>query len=379
MRISLLANFPPHVIPQLREGAPTGHFATWLPQLAEQFAEAAEFEFHWLTVTRKKISEQPIRWKGQSFHFLYNPQRFRMLRAYARDCRILRQRLDALNPRLVHAWGTEDCYGLAGARCGHLWMLSMQGILQEYVRRAPMHPLVRLQALYEKFILGRAKEITVESVWGEGVLKRLAPQAHVQRVEYGAQPIFFEYAWEPVPSKPHALFVGTPEPRKGIREAVRAFGRPELAGTELHIVGDVDSAFVRELKAGATPNVRWLGRRGTAEIAEAMAHAWCLVLPTYADTSPNVVKEARVVGLPVVTTAAGGQSDYIKDGVNGFVVGVKAIDELAQRLALLLHDLPKCRAMGAALHVEQREHFKPHHTAEAFLKIYRDLCAASVA
>ena len=129
------------------------------------------------------------------------------------------------------------------------------------------------------------------------------------------------------PAKPMQCCSQTPDPRKGIREAVRAFGHPDLRDTELHVLGDVDSPFVRALKAEATPNIRWLGRQGTTEIAEALARAWCLVLPTYADTSPNVVKEARVVGLPVVTTHAGGQSDYVRDGVDGFVVRVKVVDE----------------------------------------------------
>jgi len=48
--------------------------------------------------------------------------------------------------------------------------------------------------------------------------------------------------------------------------------------------------------------------------------AWCSVLLTRADTSPNSVKEARVVGLPAVTFQHGGQAGYIIDCVNGRVL-----------------------------------------------------------
>src|SRR5262249_4896938 len=155
----------------------------------------------------------------------------------------LHARLDELAPDLVHAWGSEDCYGLAGALSGRRWLLSMQGILGEYIHRTRMHPFVYLQALYEAFIFRRARDISVESHWGAEVLGRLAPHARLHLIEYGVQEIFFEKTWEPDPARPHAVFIGTThDGRKGLHDAVAAFAAAELQDAELHVIGDKENA-----------------------------------------------------------------------------------------------------------------------------------------
>jgi glycosyltransferase involved in cell wall biosynthesis len=373
MRIAILAVFPLHVIPGLEGYPPRGHYATWLPQLCQAFAAQSEFELHWIFTTRQVPAMEPIRWLNQTFHPLHVPGRLRMLRGFRADVRAIRARLKEIQPALVHAWGTEDCCGLAAAGAGYPWLLSMQGLLGEYVKRSPMHPFVQLQALYERYVFSRAREISVESKWGRDVLTRRAPRAHLHLVEYGVPALFYETTWAPDPARPRALFIGTPEPRKGIEDAVRAFADPRLAQTELHIVGDRGSSYAQKLERESPPNIRWLGKKSREETAEALRQAWCLVLPTRADTSPNVVKEARVVGLPVVTTPHGGQSDYIHHGENGYLVEPGDIPALGDALSRLLGNYELTREMGARHWPEQREHFRPEQTAERFLQLYRQL------
>jgi glycosyltransferase involved in cell wall biosynthesis len=92
-----------------------------------------------------------------------------------------------------------------------------------------------------------------------------------------------------------------------------------------------------------------------------------------------VVKEARVIGLPVVTTPCGGQSDYIEDGANGWLVAPGDIAALSDRLVRTLASIDTARTMGAHRHVEQREWFRPQHTADKFLAIYREITQGNVA
>lgn len=373
MRLALLAAFPLHVIPGLEDRRARGHYATWLPQLSEAFAAERGIEVHWLIATRDTAPAEPVAWRGQFFHLLHVPGRLRMLRGYAGECAAISRRVAEIDPALVHAWGTEGPYGLAGAVCGRPWLLSMQGILQEYIRRVRMHPFVYLQAAYEWLILRRARQISVESRWGRAVMQRLAPRAQVHLVEYGVQPLYFQQQWRPEPERPRAIFIGTIEPRKGIQDAVAAFADDRLRGAELEVIGDVETSFARRLRARSTPNVKWLGRLPSAETAARLGSSWCLVLPTRADTSPNVVKEARVLGLPVVTTPDGGQSDYIEPGVNGFLVPAGDTAALAGKLAEVLGSFETARRLGAAKWEEQRAHFRPEETARRFLQLYREL------
>src|SRR3954465_302323 len=114
MRVALLAPFPLHIIPGF-EQRPRAHYATWLPQLSARFAEAQGWDFHWITMSKRFVSEEPIRWRGESFHFLQNTDRLRMLRGYQRDCRLIRERLDLIQSDPAHPWGSGVCSGFGGA------------------------------------------------------------------------------------------------------------------------------------------------------------------------------------------------------------------------------------------------------------------------
>lgn len=372
MRIAILAHFPAHFLPGLESQVPRGHYPTWLPQISAAWEGVTEFEFHWVSVSRHIQRDQPVAWRGQYFHHVHVPDRMRFLRLYWKDCRLIRKRLDGIQPDLVHAWGTEDCYGLAAVRSGRRFLLSMQGILSEYCRLTSMHPYERFQALIERYILSRTRHITAESTWGCEVMRRLVPTAEtIDQVEYGVSDFFYHQTWQPDPQRPVALFVGTSEPRKGLQDLMAAMRDPRLAQYELRVLGD--GPLTARLKANSPANVRWLGRLGREETAREMTHAWCLVLPTRADTSPNVVKEARVIGLPVITTAAGGQRDYVIDGETGWIVPPGEVERLTDRLAVTLGDLALARRLGATRREEHRAWFRPENTARGFLELYRRL------
>ena len=92
-----------------------------------------------------------------------------------------------------------------------------------------------------------------------------------------------------------------------------------------------------------------------------------------ADPSPNVVKEARVVGLPVITSPEGGQTTYLKDGEDGFLVPCHAISELTSAIAQPSRNPEKVRAMGEAGKSRYREQLRAKATAQVFLSLYRKI------
>ena len=373
MKIAIVSNFPIHVIPEFGEAyRPAGHYATWLPQLARAFSAFTDLEIHWVTLFKELPSPRRVSWCGQTFHVL--PAGRGGLRAptlYYQDQTRIHACLREIGPELVHGWGTEDVYALAAVNSGFPNLVSMQGILSEYVLKAGGGARHYLQALLELFALIRADALTVESAWGKDLLLKRNPSAKIEVIEYGVDDHFLERPWKPDPAQPSALFVGSIVAAKGIQDLIAAYADPALAGYELWIAGSGPEEWVVPLRQSSSPNVRWLGRLPSTEIAELMSRAWCLALPTRVDTSPNVVKEARVIGLPVITTRCGGQATYVDDRENGFLVEPEAISHLREALATVLGNLDRCRAMGAHRHKEHRELLHPHLTARKFAEVYR--------
>jgi glycosyltransferase involved in cell wall biosynthesis len=63
---------------------------------------------------------------------------------------------------------------------------------------------------------------------------------------------------------------------------------------------------------------------------------------------PNVLLEAQALGVPVVTTRAGGAPETVAAGETGLLAEVGAVDELAAHLQRLAADPAGARAMGEA-------------------------------
>ncbi len=367
MRVALLADFPVHTLPGFADRQP-GHHATWLPPLALELEKhAANLDLHWITCTKDVSRATTVHAWNQTFHLV--PRRklsLEILTVFRRERRLISELLHSLQPGLVHAWGTEQGYALAALDHSPDSLISMQGILQVYCKAARMPWFTRIQARHEARVLENAHHLTVESPWGESQLRRLAPQADIHHLEYGAAPGCFEIQRNPA-ERPLALFVGSPYPLKGIDTLMQAFSDPRLHHIELLVLGTRNPDIVRH---PLPAHIRLLGHRPPDEVRDWMSRAWCLVHPTRADTSPNCVKEARVIGLPVVTTPNGGQTQYVEHGKSGWLHSAGDVDGLIEGVLKVTQNLETSLTMGACRKDECRTRLHPSATAARMLEIY---------
>lgn len=370
-KIAILAAFPLHHLKVFGKAfQPKGHYATWLPQIAEAWDGQREVEIHWVVMSDLIKERRDVFQWGQMFHVLPTSQSGRSATLFREDRNAIHAVLDEIRADLVHGWGTEDVYGLAAVLSRRPNIVSMQGILSYYALKNRMPARSYLQAILELFILWKAEKVTTESEWGRNVVLKRNPFAKVELVEYGAQQVFFQTKWQPEETKPFALFVGGISPRKGIQDLVGAFRDPKLSGNELFVIGGGEGEWSENVQKSAPPNICWLGRKTAEETAEYMSKAWCLILPTRADTSPNVVKEARVVGLPVITTKRGGQASYVRDGEDGYFVECGDVDGLIQKIREVLGCFDNAKKMGDHGKQTFREIFMAKRTGDGFMKMY---------
>ena len=366
MRVVLAADFPVHCLPGF-EDRPVGHHATWLGPLSGELTSKPDLDLHWITCTKETRAYREIHHLGQTFHLLPRGRlSVEMLTRFRGERKQIAALTRRLQPELFHGWGTEQGYALAANDFGESSLISLQGILNAYCKASRMPLLARVQASAEKSALARTRSLTVESPWGADQLKKLAPQARIHLLEYGVDLACFDLSRIPDP-RPRAVFVGSFNHLKGGDTLLKAFLDPRLAGIKLDIYGVADPSLV---PAQVPSHIQFHGHRSRHEVRQAMAAAWCLVHPTRADTSPNAVKEARVIGLPVVTSSAGGQTQYVQHGESGFIHAPDDIDALIEGVLHLTASPEINQLMGSHDQEHCRQLLDPARTAENLIRIY---------
>ncbi len=150
--------------------------------------------------------------------------------------------------------------------------------------------------------------------------------------------------------------------RKGHQYLLRAWKRLALPRAELHCFGFQDNRIMRPLLGIGAPNVYFHGSVARTELVVAMQQADCFVLPTIEEGFAVAILEAMACGLPVVTTANSGAEDFLADGREGFVVPIRAVEELADRIEWIYENRSGAREMGLA----GRRHLESGCTWQAY-------------
>jgi UDP-glucose:(heptosyl)LPS alpha-1,3-glucosyltransferase len=110
-----------------------------------------------------------------------------------------------------------------------------------------------------------------------------------------------------------AAFAGTGWKRKGLRFATAALARCGVPRASLVVAGRGPE------RAHRGPHVVFLGPQ--RDVRPLLAAADVFILPTVYDPFSNACLEALAMGRPVITTAANGCAEILREGVTGSVAG----------------------------------------------------------
>ncbi len=150
------------------------------------------------------------------------------------------------------------------------------------------------------------------------------------------------------PCRRLAVYVGRLEVEKGVLDLLSAFAAlPASMG--LAIIGDGAARGAVEARARALGSrVEVLGNRPLEEIPRWLAAADVLVLPSWAEGTPNVILEALACGRRVVATNVGGIPDVITDDRLGALVSPRDVGGLRAALETALDADYDAEAVRAA-------------------------------
>ncbi len=131
------------------------------------------------------------------------------------------------------------------------------------------------------------------------------------------------------------LYVGRLAPKKGLEYLITAMVHVDA---ELTVVGDgSERERLEELAEELGVSTRFVGEVPPEDVDKYYSDAAVFVLPSVeGEGMPNVVLEAMSWGLPVVATDSGGIPSIINDGQNGYLVPMRDVASIRNKLNLLI-------------------------------------------
>jgi glycosyltransferase involved in cell wall biosynthesis len=148
------------------------------------------------------------------------------------------------------------------------------------------------------------------------------------------------------------IFVGTLNIRKGVQYLLEAWKRLDLANAELLLIGSVADELGPILKKyNSDDRIKIKGF--VKNPSELFSRASIFVFPTLDEGSAKVTYEAMACGLPVVTTPNAGS--LVSDGTDGFIVGIRDVEALKEKILFFYNNPDAVREMGALA----RKHIEP--------------------
>lgn len=204
---------------------------------------------------------------------------------------------------------------------------------------ALMHPDMlkrRTSVLKEcELIIALSSSVAKKSLESHGI-----PSCKIQVVPLGVDSNHFK-PQKRVDDKFRVLFVGNGTLIKGVPYLLDAWKRLSLKNAELIICGVQNRKILARYKKDVD-----FKAPGFVEAINYYKKASIFVLPSLSDAFSRAVLEAMACGLPVIISDGVGAMDIITNGEEGFVVPVKDVNALSERINYLYCNQEQIVDMG---------------------------------
>jgi glycosyltransferase involved in cell wall biosynthesis len=207
------------------------------------------------------------------------------------------------------------------------------------------HPKIIAKELLE---YQEADFIAIPSLFAKKTfLQRGVPAAKLLHVPYGVNLANFY----PVPKRDRIFRVihcGNLSLRKGVHYLLQAFSELKLPGAELWLIGSLTREIRPYLARYASPFVRHLGPFPEPELRRYYSQGSVFCLASIEDGFGMVLVQAMACGLPVIATTNTGGPDLIREGREGFIIPIRDVAVLKEKILYLYENPQEVRRLGEA-------------------------------
>lgn len=308
--------------------------------------------------------------------------------------------IDQVKPDIIHIFGSEKEFGLLQERTKITVILQIQGLLGKIISvysggvgipklflaagikdflRGGMYfdyKGMKKAAKREELILRNVEQVIGTSKFDEDEFRRLNKKANYHHLDLILREEFYNWNW--IPSESLSLVTISNEySYKGFDLILKTVEELICRGIKFNwvVIGISPSgSFVKLYKKLFRDSKLWehISLPGSLSVSEILKHfneGFLYVNPSYIETGPLSLCEAMMVGMPVITSDAGGAKYLVNDGVDGLIF--KSGDHNA--LAGMIVDLFNNRELAINLGRNARQTALVRHDPVEIIKQYKEL------
>lgn len=166
------------------------------------------------------------------------------------------------------------------------------------------------------------------------------------------------------------VWAGSYTQTKGIGYLLEALAREPVPGIQLVISGhahgiDALGAYEKRIR------IHRLGFVNREELGRVMARCHAHVFPTLIEGFGRNIIEAMASGLPVITTTNCAGPDLIEDGVTGFIIPIRDVDAICEKLVWIREHPEAAIEMGRQAHERVSSLTQPDYRRRFAERIHR--------
>lgn len=136
--------------------------------------------------------------------------------------------------------------------------------------------------------------------------------------------------------------------RKGVHYLLQAFRELNLPNSELWLVGGFSPEFGPFLERYRSPKVVVHGFKPSREMGWYYCQANVFCLASVDEGLARAQLEAMACSVPVLATTNTGIADVVRDGREGFIVPIRDVEALKEKIVWCYEHPDECRVMGEA-------------------------------
>ena len=144
------------------------------------------------------------------------------------------------------------------------------------------------------------------------------------------------------------IFCGALSLRKGLPYLLQAFCELDLPRSELWLIGSRTKESACLLKKYASPRIVLKGTVSEFELKSLYSQGSVMCCPSIEEGLAMVQAQGMSCGLPLICTDHAGGEVFVREGIDGFVIPIRDVGALKDRIQELYADQVRCRNMGLA-------------------------------